>query len=346
MQKVLIVGAGLSGICLSHHFLEENVEITLIDNGVNHSSLIAAGLINPLVFRRMTKSWRVDAFLPYAKKYYETLELRLGQKFFHPLVIRRFFSSEQERNYWLDRQTHSDFSEYMTEVNQEDESIYPYANKFGSGRVKNAGFVDALLFDSETKKELKKKIESIQGTFDYSKLDPATGTYLDQTFDLIVFAEGYLGTENPWFNFLPLTQTKGEVLEVQLSLNQTNESLNRKCFMLPLSNGNYKVGSTYSWDDPSSHPTEEGKNHILENLSYLTPEKPAILDHKAGVRPTTKDRRPFIGLHPTLPKLAIFNGLGAKGYLIAPLLAKEFVSSMIHGSEIDVECQLLPKRFQ
>jgi len=345
MQKVLIVGAGLSGICLAHHFLDEKKEVTLVDNRINHSSIIAAGIINPLVFRRMTKSWRVDAFLPYAKKYYETLEEKIGQSFYHSLVIRRFFSCEQERNFWIERQEDPLFSQYMNKINDEDETLYPYANIYGSGRVKNAGYVDAALFIKETKQALKTEIEIIENPFDYTKLNPQTGEYLGNQYDQIVFAEGYLGKANPWFNYLPLTQTKGEVLEVKMVNIQTTESLNRKCFLLPTKN-NYKIGSTYSWNDPSTNPTDEGRTVILENLSYLTPEKPTIVSHTVGVRPTTHDRRPFIGIHPKHSKLAVFNGLGAKGYLIAPLLAKEFVSSLCHGTEIDKECQLSLKRIK
>ena len=45
-----------------------------IAKNVNFSSRIAAGIINPLVFRRMTKSWRVDDFIPFLKSHYKELE--------------------------------------------------------------------------------------------------------------------------------------------------------------------------------------------------------------------------------------------------------------------------------
>ena len=39
-------------------------------------------------------------------------------------------------------------------------------------------------------------------------------------------------------------------------------------------------------------------------------------------------------------KLAIFNGLGTKGYMIGPLLAKEFVDYLLEGNELDQEVKL------
>jgi hypothetical protein len=35
--------------------------------------------------------------------------------------------------------------------------------------------------------------------------------------------------------------------------------------------------------------------------------------------------------------LFVFNGLGAKGYLLAPFLAAEFVAHLLKGSPIDKE---------
>lgn len=340
MQKVLIVGAGLSGICLAHHFLQRGLSVVLFDNGVNHSSTVAAGMINPLVFRRMTKSWRVDEFLPYAQNYYTTLENQWGTKVYHPIVIRRFFSSEQERNFWIERQDNPAFKEYMFPITEADEQMHPYANPFGSGRVNKSAFIDAELFLETAIGQLKTQLDYRKRSFIYAELNPEMGEYDGEKFDYCIFAEGYLGVNNPWFQTLALTQTKGETLTIQLDQLQTDESLNRKCFLLPLGPNTFKIGSNYSWDDPTTHITEEAKNEILDHLNYLTPEIPFVISQNAGVRPTTKDRRPFIGKHPEFPKLCIFNGLGAKGYLIAPLLVNEFVSYLLDGTPLDKECEI------
>ncbi len=68
MEKlsILIVGAGLAGTSLAQRLLEKQQQVTLIDSGQNNSTAIAAGIINPMDFRRMNKSWRVDDFLKEA----------------------------------------------------------------------------------------------------------------------------------------------------------------------------------------------------------------------------------------------------------------------------------------
>lgn len=91
MQKILVVGGGLAGSSLSFQLSRMGCKVTLIDSGVNVSSRVAAGMINPLVFRRMTKSWRVDEFIPYAVDFYQSIEQLTNSSFFHPVTIRRFF---------------------------------------------------------------------------------------------------------------------------------------------------------------------------------------------------------------------------------------------------------------
>ena len=82
MEKlsILIVGAGLAGTSLAQRLIEKQQQVTLIDSGQNNSTAIAAGIINPMVFRRMNKSWRVDDFLKEAIAYYKNLEDDLNIK--------------------------------------------------------------------------------------------------------------------------------------------------------------------------------------------------------------------------------------------------------------------------
>jgi glycine/D-amino acid oxidase-like deaminating enzyme len=61
-KKALIIGAGLAGTCMAHRLLSRGIEVKIVDQGSNNSSAVAAGMVNPMVFRRMNKSWRLDEF--------------------------------------------------------------------------------------------------------------------------------------------------------------------------------------------------------------------------------------------------------------------------------------------
>ena len=310
----------------------------LFDNGINFSSKIAAGIINPLVFRRMTKSWRVDDFIPFLKKHYTELENKTGYKFFHELAIRRLFSSEQERDFWLKKQEREEFKPYMHKVIDDDYAFDLAKNPFGSGRVKETFYIDVYPFLEGTKAWLQKYATFINEDFNQDILQETS--YKSIKYDEVIFCQGYLNPENIFFNDLPLDQTKGQTLTIKSNTLPINVSLNRKCFMLPKGEGVFKIGSTYEWNDPSTNITLKSKLELLKNLSYIIDEKVEVINQEAGVRPTTRDRRPLIGTHHTYKNYHIFNGLGAKGYMLAPLICQEFCDYLLNGAELDPEIDI------
>ena len=334
-RKILVVGAGLSGVSVSIQLLRKGVDVVLVDNGKNASSIIAAGIMNPLVFRRMTKGWRVDDFVPYSVEFYSSIEADSNTSFFESLPMRRLFSTEHERELWVKKQVCEDFQNYMTPLEESDDNYSRSINQFGSGRIKNAYTVHPSRFLPAAKSIVSHEGYILKEDFDYSELK---GTeYKGAQYDDVIFCEGYLGMNNPWFSFLPINPTKGEVLTVRSETLPEDESLNRKCFNLPLGEKLFKIGSTIDWNNTSLETTEEGKAEILTNLSYIVDEKVEVIDHLAGVRPGSKDRRPFIGTHPEHQNYHVFNGLGSKGYLLCPLLSKEFADWIIEGKALDPE---------
>jgi FAD dependent oxidoreductase. len=143
--SILIVGAGLAGTSLAQRLLEKKQQVTLIDSGQNNSTAIAAGIINPMVFRRMNKSWRVDDFLQEAIAYYKKLEDDLKIKLIRPLFLRRLFSSLQEKEFWENRQFEKEYSAYLEILTTEDLNYSLAKNEFGSGRVKQAYWIEAQI---------------------------------------------------------------------------------------------------------------------------------------------------------------------------------------------------------
>mgnify|MGYP003654864595 CR=1 FL=1 len=334
-RTYIIVGGGLAGVSVAIQLIRAGSKVILFDKNENHSSVIAAGIINPIVFRRMTKSWRVDEFLPYLKSFYCEIEKETESSLLFELPMRRLFSSVQERDFWLEKQENVEFRPYLNQVTPEDMNYAVSKNEFGSGRVSAAYYVDVKALIKKCKTLISTKGEVIQEVFNYDELNE--NNYKGITFDGIIFCEGFENKNNPWFGELPLDQTKGQTLTVRSTELPTDVSLNRKCFILPLEKNLFKVGSTYEWHNPTTHITEEAKTEILEHLSFITDEKVEVISQEAGVRPTTRDRRPLIGTHPNHKNLHVFNGLGAKGYMICPMLSLEFVSYLAQETTLDKE---------
>ena len=339
-KEYLIVGAGLSGICMAIHLIKNNHSVTLIDSGENFSTAVAAGQINPLVFRRMTKSWRVDDYLPYAEKFYTDLEIDTELPIYFPIQIRRMFSSAHEKVMWIEKQNREGFSDYLETITSEDDNYELAQNDFGSGRIKKSSYVNAVNFVEGGKNWIKKRATILTEKLDYSLIEPSSSSYKGKKYDFILFCEGSHNSDNPWFNQFVVEHTKGEVLTLKSDEISEHESLNRKCFLLPIGNKLFRLGATYVWNTPDRSLTQESKDDLLDKVKLLTKKSFEVVDHQVGIRPTTPDRRPIIGKHPIFKNLLLFNGLGTKGYLMAPLLAKEFVDYLDFDKELNKEVRI------
>jgi glycine oxidase len=342
-ERVLIAGGGLAGICLAYQLFEKNRSFLLIDKGENHSSSIAAGLINPMVFRRMLKSWKVDEFLPYALSFYTKTGKYAKQQHFHFIPMRRGFAHQQETDLWLSRQDTEEYSSYLNHISLEDKENKSLINNFGTGVVKQSGYVDTTTFISNSY-QLFSSIQSyLKSSYEYSEFDLDNTTFRGEKFSKIIFCEGYHSLENPWFKHLPIQATKGQTLTIKSSQLPNNEILNRKCFILPIGNEQYKVGATYEWNDTNLAITEEGLKSLKENINQLIDKDYTVIHQEAGIRPTVKDRRPLLGEHLDYKNTYIFNGLGTKGYLMAPLLSEILYQYMFENGKLDKEIDI--KRF-
>ena len=62
-----------------------------------------------------------------------------------------------------------------------------------------------------------------------------------------------------------------------------------------------------------------------------------LIDQRAGVRPATPDRKPYLGIHKEFETLGIFNGFGTKGVSLSPYFAKHFVDVLEGKTEIEKE---------
>ena len=315
-------------------------QVQLIDSGENHSSSIAAGMVNPIVFRRMNKSWRLDEFLPEAQAFYREISQEIGEELYHPIVIRRFFSSQQERLMWEERQEQEAYKHYLHPLLQEDIQHEGAHNLFGSGRVKNAFWINAAKWVAANNEFFQQQGLLNIGEFDPNTWDPQTRTYRNITYDKVIFCLGYRQKSEHTFSYLPLQQTKGQTLLIESDQLPTDESLNRKCFVLPVGKNQFRVGATYEWNNASLETTEAARDQLIEMLSSLGTYDYQILEQRAGVRPTVLDRRPLMGEHPEYQGVYIFNGLGTKGYMMAPTLANELASFILDQTPLHPETDI------
>jgi len=336
MVDYLIVGSGLAGIAFAETALENNKTIFVVDANMHNSSKVAAGLYNPVILKRFSKLWQAQEQLDLMNKFYLTLKDKIQCNFNFPTpILRKFYSIEEQNNWFMaiDREGLSGFLSGALSMDRISGIDSPY----GYGRVLQTGYVNVGLLLEEYKKFLKEGELFLEEVFDYCGLDIFEDFVRYKHIEArhVVFAEGFGMLPNPYFNHLPLDGTKGELFIIRAPELEVDLIINTSVFILPLGDGLFKVGATYNWDDKTDIPTEAGRQELIERIKEILTCDFEIVSHFAGVRPTVKDRKPLIGTHPEQQRIHILNGLGTRGVMLGPMMAKILFESIEEGVEID-----------
>ncbi|WP_319502972.1 FAD-dependent oxidoreductase [uncultured Draconibacterium sp.] len=343
LKEVLIVGQGLAGTLLAFELHFAGVEVCIVNNPQKSTATrVAAGMVNPLVFKRMTKSWMVDDLLPVMKKHYHKLEELLGERFYFDMPMIKPLS-EQETELWQQRNADEKFAPFIEKICETS----PVDRIFAShayGVVKGSGYLKTALFLDAAKRFFQENEMLIEADFPASQSSFENLFFQNIQFDKIVFCEGHYLKTHPLFDFIRLQPAKGEVLQIYAPDLSENFIINRRVFVLPVGDHRFKVGSTYEWKDLTDFPTEEGKNSIVDRLKELVHVDFTIEEHWAGVRPTVIDRRPVLGKHPQHKHVYVFNGLGTKGVMLAPYFALE-MKTLLQNSEYQINAEVNCNRF-
>ena len=116
--------------------------------------------------------------------------------------------------------------------------------------------------------------------------------------------------------------------------------LKSSLFIIPLGNDYYKVGATYDRDDVSVQVTTQAREELVSKLKEIITCDFEVVDQVAGLRPTTRDRRPFLGSLNESKQMVFFNGLGTRGITAAPSLAKILFNYIENNTEIPNEINI------
>ncbi|MCG8475319.1 MAG: FAD-dependent oxidoreductase [Cytophagales bacterium] len=339
----ILVGHGLAGAVLAHQLLDckQSLVVYNLDNP-RSSSRVAGGIFNPITGRKMVKTWKADELFPFLFHFYKKLEKKLGASFFHPLPICRPFLSPEEHNNWTVKGTEPEYAPYVEKVASAAESDTCLRHHFGSLILRQTGYVDLSTILESSKLYLKKLNAYKEEAFDESLLQFEKNgiSYQGIKAKKIIFCNGEALRKSKYFGRLPFRLVKGEVLDIQSDKLPKNKILNRGAFVLPCKD-HFRAGATYDWQNLSLETTEKACGQLCKKLDTLLSVSYEVIGQQAGIRPATFDRRPFVGVHPEYPDLAVFNGLGTKGVSLAPYFGDQLVRFLVKKSEkIDPEVDM------
>jgi len=337
----IIVGCGLASIAFCEQLRANNKTFLVFDDSSQQSSIVAAGLYNPVILKRFSEVWKAKEQLALAMPLYANLEKELQIKIDYKLRILRRFTSNQEQNKWFTASDKPSLEPYLALQlikNNNTEIDAP----FGFGEVLHAGRLDTYTLITCYKNFLKSKEQLLEETFMYSAFqsNEVDVIYRDIKAKQIVFAEGFGVKHNPYFNTIPLTGSKGEILTIKAPDLKIDYAIKSSVFIIPLGNDLYNVGSTYNNTDKTNTPTVAAKEELTSKLKTFITCNFEVINHIAGVRPTVKDRRPLVGRHATHANLYVLNGLGTRGVMIAPYVAEKLFELIEHNNSLDPEIDI------
>ena len=341
--EYLIVGGGMAGSILGWRLLHQGARVLIVDNkSAVNASRTAAGLINPITGKRLVKTPNFETLQQEALRLYRELEQQFSKELYFEMPLVRLFRSAE--------------GEQALEKRRSDESYQPYIGDlikagtehfnapFGGFEIRQAGYLDTThLLDTLHHYFVQQGVLK-QADFEYDDLTIGENEIFWQGYHAqkVIFCEGYKMASNPWFGKLPLQGAKGEILSVEIDGLNLKQMVNGGHWLIPRQDGSYRIGATHSWHALDEEITEKERNELLEGFHKIVTGDyaPKVTAHKAGVRPATRDRQPFVGVHPQHPQLAIFNGFGAKGSLLIPWHARRLTEFLAGHGEIPQEADI------
>ena len=318
----------------------------IIQSNYKSSSSVAAGVINPITGKRYVKSWRIDEFLPAARKMYQAIEKLLKIPIWQERLLIRTLQNVEDENQWLLRSSYADYAAYCTE--KCTPSVLEYlkgviSNDFQAfAEIKNAAQVHVPVLVKHFRQYLMVQNCYFEDNFKYNDciLKENAVFYKEFKAQKVIYCEGAKGVHNPYFKWLPFNLDKGELLIVKIPNFNLNNIFKHHISIVPLGDDLYWVGATNDWHFKDDQPTESNKQLIIKELESILKLPFEIIDHQAAIRPTVKDRRPFIGIHPEFEAVAIFNGFGTKGASLIPHWAEHFSDVLLRGGDVDKEVNI------
>ncbi len=337
----IIIGLGLAGIAFAEELSKNGKSFIVFEDDSQNSSLVAGGMYNPVVLKRFTPVWNAKEQLKIALPFYKNLEEKLIGRYQYSVDIYRIFKSIEEQNNWFQACDKLLLEDFMIPRIFKNKNQYIKA-PFDCGKLKNTGRINVNSLAKDYRIHLKKLNRIREEQFVYKKIvfDENRVSYQDIITKHIVFCEGFGLKRNPFFNHLPMREAKGELLTIHAPDLKVDYLIKSAVFILPVGDDLYKVGATFNWTDKTKLPTQDGRNELENKLNSVINCDYKIVDHSAGIRPTILDRRPLLGTHKKHKQLSILNGMGTRGVMIAPLMAKKLFLNLEKNEQLEKEIDI------
>ncbi|GIU00625.1 hypothetical protein TSL6_11310 [Sulfurovum sp. TSL6] len=345
----IIIGAGVAGASTAYALTQKGQDVLVLDkNGIASGGSGAAGaFVSPKIGKGSPLQTLTNTSFSFAKDFY----LSTCPSLFHQTGVIRIPKDEADAKKFTEYEPFNEnrYAKYKTEQLQ----AQGIAVEFDSFFFPEAGVCDAkeicedLLSNIEVVKYEAKQITQKDGLWcigEYSaeSLVLATG-YESDLADL-----RYMGIKGTW-------GTRGDFAS-QLSLDV---SMHQSMSVGANVDGIIKLGATHEKEVKEPVPCQKGQALLLKEKasSLIDTSDLELKEVFCGMRAGSKDYFPLVGKVIDVPfmletypavirgakpemkyidNLFVCNGLGGRGFVFAPLMAKILSECIVEEKEVDV----------
>lgn len=338
----IIVGLGLAGACLALQLLRRGKRIQVYDlPQQNRASTVAAGLFNPITGKRVVKTWKANEIFSYLFQFYREAERELKVKFFYDRPLYTPFRSIEEQNEWMSKSLDDTFSNYILQVATQSVFGNEVNDPLGGILLSQCGYINTNVFLEGVRQLLRENESYLEGKWQEEKMQVLDGgiTYENTSAEKVIYCTGIHALKSKYFEMLPLKSLKGEVMTIK-TIQALNRIYNRGVYVVESGEMEYKVGATYDLENLSEGVTEKGKSELVQKVRDLLSIPFEVAHQDWGIRPSTVDRRPLVGEHPSGKNVLIFSGLGTKGVSLAPYFSGQLADYITGRGNLDKEANI------
>lgn len=324
----IVAGAGLAGACAARRLADHgSVLVFEKEAPASGGSSVAAGLVNPILGLRARPVWRIEEAVAALD---ETVVLADAESAYRRRPTLRPAADEQQVAWF--KETAETHPHHCTWVG--DPGFEWLRTPLGALRIETGGMIDldslirCLLAGIELRHDALTAWEETDHGVTAHVLRSRDGRRAETiTARRLILALGRGYTSFPEMMRLRLHQIKGQTIRMSRppSLPDDAPHLAGSGYVAS-ENGTVVCGSTYEHRFTDLTPSARATRSIIQKIEGMFPgiADAKVLEQRAGVRVTVPGiRLPMIGPLPEHRHVWIFTGLGAKGLLTAPLVAKE-----------------------
>lgn len=334
----LIVGGGIAGSALAFEMSQAQQDFAIVEHTAPGSStLVSAGLINPVTGMRFVLSWNFPLIEMAFNQFYQRFQQHFGVKILYEHAIWQKLENEDACNQWMIRANDIYYQPYVEPIQDVPFDKFRFSDpKYG--KIKRAYRIDVQLMLTSVSEDAIQKGQWISGNYSPMSLRKQDGMWwLDNlgARKAILFAEGFKAIFNPLWENYPIIPLKGDCSTFTLENLQFIDILKSTYSLIPLGGNRYWCGSSYKPNDKILDldlDEIERQRHFIEKITGSSPNN---FQGFFGIRAASRDRRPIIGAHHVHPECYLFNGFGTKGASLVPYCAQQLIDHLLRKSSID-----------